>query len=219
MRGLKVAVELSKAAKANNVIGVTSSLPNEGKSTIAMALAVVMAHGGRRVLLVDCDLRNPSLSRKLAPEANAGLLELIYGKASLDQVEWIEPFTGLAFLPTILQSRLAHSSDILAAGATSKVFEALRQAYDYVIVDLPPLAPVVDVRAMTHLVNSFVFVVKWGATKIEVAEHALGAARGVYDNLLGVVLNNVDIKAIGRYEGNKGNYYHNQHFARYGYTE
>jgi polysaccharide biosynthesis transport protein len=68
-------------------------------------------------------------------------------------------------------------------------------------------------------VDSFVFVVEWGRTKADVAKHALGAARGVYENLLGVVLNKTDVNALRRYESNHGNYYHNQYYARYGYLE
>ena len=76
-----------------------------------------------------------------------------------------------------------------------RLFGRLRENYDYVIVDLSPVVPVVDVRSTTHLLDSYVFVVEWGKTKIDVAEHALNSARGVYDNLLGVVLNKVDFKA------------------------
>jgi succinoglycan biosynthesis transport protein ExoP len=219
IRAVKVATDLGKVVKANNVVGITSSLPNEGKSTIATALAELIAHGGGRALLVDCDLRNPSLSRKLAPNAKAGLLDLIAGRAFLDDVIWTEPATGLAFLPAVVHTRLAHTSEILASEATRKVFEKLREAYDYIIIDLSPLAPVVDVRAMTHLVDSFLFVVEWGRTKIDVAEHALGSARGVHDNLLGIVLNKADMNAFGRYEAYRGNYYYNRYYARYGYTD
>jgi succinoglycan biosynthesis transport protein ExoP len=219
IRAVKVAADLGKVVKANKVIGITSSLPNEGKSTIAMALAELIAHGGGRAVLVDCDLRNPSLSRKLAPAAKAGLLDLIAGKAALEDVLWTEPTTGLAFLPAVVLTRLAHSSEILASEATRKVFEKLREAYDYIIVDLSPLAPVVDVRAMTHLVDSFVFVVEWGRTKIDVAEQALAGARGVHENLLGIVLNKADMNVFGRYEAYRGNYYYNRYYARYGYTD
>jgi polysaccharide biosynthesis transport protein len=169
IRGIKVAADLSRVVKANNVIGVTSSLPNEGKSTIAMALAEVIAHGGGRVVLVDCDLRNPSLSRRLTPTANAGFLEVLSAGAQLDAVMWTDRSTKFSFLPAVVRARLAQSSEILASRATRQVFETLREAYDYVIVDLSPLAPVVDVRAMTHLVDSFVFVVEWGRTKIDIA--------------------------------------------------
>ena len=100
-----------------------------------------------------------------------------------------------------------------------KLFEQLRESYDYVVVDFPPLAPIVDVRATTHLVDSFVFVIEWGRTKIDVVEHALGHAQSVYENLLGVVLNKVDMNVFGRYASHRESYYYNKHYARYGYTE
>jgi succinoglycan biosynthesis transport protein ExoP len=219
IRGIKVAADLNKVGKPNKVIGITSTLPNEGKSTIAMALGELIAHSGGRVLLVDCDLRNPSLSRQLAPQAAVGLLDLISGKAFLHDVVWTDPATKLSFLPAVLPARLAHSSDILASEATRKLFEKLREAFDYVIVDLSPLAPVVDVRAMTHLVDTFVFVIEWGRTKTDVVEHALEGARGVYQNLLGIVLNKADMDSLGRYESYRSNYYHNRYYVRYGYTD
>jgi succinoglycan biosynthesis transport protein ExoP len=78
---------------------------------------------------------------------------------------------------------------------------------------------VVDVRATSNFVDSYIFVIEWGRTKIDVVEHALGAARGVYDNLLGVVLNKADINVLSRYESYRGKYYHNRYYARYGYTD
>jgi succinoglycan biosynthesis transport protein ExoP len=100
-----------------------------------------------------------------------------------------------------------------------KLFEQLRESYDYVIVDFPPLAPIVDVRGATHLVDSFIFVIEWGRTKIDIVEHVLGHAPGVYENLVGVVLNKVDMNLFGRYASHRENYYYNKHYARYGYTE
>jgi Mrp family chromosome partitioning ATPase len=91
MRSIKLAVDLNDVVKANRVIGFTSSLPNEGKSTVAVAVAQLMSQVGKRTIVVDCDLRNPSLSRALAPSANSGLLEVITEKASLEEVIWIEP--------------------------------------------------------------------------------------------------------------------------------
>ena len=93
--------------------------------------------------------------------------------------------TKLAVLPVVTKSRLTHTSEIISSAAMKQLFGRLREAYDYVIVDLPPLAPVVDVRSTGHLVDSYVFVVEWGKTKFGVVEHAFSTARGVYDNLLG----------------------------------
>jgi len=219
IRAIKISGDLFGVSKSNKVIALTSSLPNEGKSTIGTSLAQLMAHSGSRVILLDCDLRNPVLSRMLAPDANSGLIEVLSGRASLDDVTWTDPSTKLTFLPCVLKSRVAHTSEILASEAIKKLFDRLRETYDYVIVDLSPLAPVVDVRATYNLVDSYIFVIEWGRTKIDVVEHALGAARGVYDNLLGVVLNKADINVLNRYESYRGKYYYNRYYARYGYTD
>lgn len=219
IRSIKLAADLYGVSKANKVIGVTSSLPNEGKSTIATSLAQLIAHGGSRVILIDGDLRNPSLTRTLAPNATQGLIEVISGKASLADILWTDSSTNLSFLPAVAKSRLAHTSEILGSDATKKLIEKLREAYDYVVVDLSPLAPVVDVRATTNLIDAYVFVVEWGRTRTDVVEHALGAARNVYESLLGVVLNKADISVLSRYESYRGNYYYKRYYARYGYTE
>jgi polysaccharide biosynthesis transport protein len=218
IRAIKIAVDLVSTDNANKIIGIASSLPNEGKSTISLSLAQLIAHSGGRAILVDCDLRKPTLSRALAPDAKAGFIEIVGNKATFEDVLWVEPTTGLAFLPTVLPSRLVHTSEILASDATRKMFDKLREAYDYVIVDLSPLTPVVDVRVMTPLIDSFVFVVDWGRTKIDVVEHALSTTRGVYDNLLGIVLNKVDMNSFGRYERYHG-YYDSRYYAHYGYTD
>ena len=94
----------------------------------------------------------------------------------------------------------------------------MRKNYDYIIVDLPPLAPIVDVRAATHLVDYAVLAVAWGHTKIDVVEQALKSAPMVYDRLIGTVLNKTDMDFIRRYDSG-GRYDYNKHYARYGYTE
>jgi len=216
MRSVKVAIDLNNVVKSNKIVAITSSLPNEGKSTIAAGLAQLMANSGGKVILVDCDLRNPALTRELTPDATLGLLDVLAARAKLEDVIWTDRSTKLAFLPAVLQSRVAHTSEILGSGVTKAFFDRLRDSYDYIVVDLSPLAPVVDVRRTTHFVDSFVFVVEWGRTRIEMVDHTLRAARGVGDNLLGVVLNKADVNVMQRYENYGGNYYR-KYYARYGY--
>jgi succinoglycan biosynthesis transport protein ExoP len=219
MRAIKIAADLNKSLKPSKVVGITSSLPNEGKSTTSMALAQSIANASGLMILLDADLRNPGLSRQLTPQAEVGLLEVLAKQVAIEDALCVDPDTRLAFLPAVVHERMAHSSQVLAAEETNLLFERLRQSYDYVVVDLSPLAPAVDVRAMTHLVDSFVFDIEWGRTKIDVVEHALGTAQGVYDNLLGVVLNKADLNVLSRYESNRGNFYYNRYYARYGYTD
>jgi succinoglycan biosynthesis transport protein ExoP len=129
------------------------------------------------------------------------------------------PSTKLSFLPAGAKPHLIHTNEILASDAVRRLFDLLRESYDYVIVDLSPIAPVVDVRSTVHFVDSYVFVVEWGKTKIGVVEQALTSARGVYENLLGVVLNKVNLKQMISYDRHRSNYYYNSHYGNYGYTD
>jgi succinoglycan biosynthesis transport protein ExoP len=210
IRAVKVTADLSGGSKSNKVIGVTSSLPDEGKSTVSASLAQLCAHSGARVILIDGDLRKRSLSHELTPNATAGIIDVLTEAASLNDVIWSDPSTKLCFLPAVVRSRLTHTSEVLSSAAMKRLIERLRERYDYVIIDLSPLAPVADVRAATHLVDSYLFVIEWGKTKIDVVERALNTARGVYDNLLGVILNKVDPVRLGRYD-------YSAYYSRYGY--
>ena len=219
LRSLKLAVDLNRVDRPRRVVGFTSAVPNEGKTTIAASFALLVAQGGARVVLVDADLRNPSLSRALAPNAKCGILEVISGKASLEQVMWKDASTNMAFLPAFIPFRLANSSEILASDHALRLIERLSQSYDYVVIDLSPLVPVVDVRATGRLVDAYVLVVEWGRTKIPMVERALAEAPGVYENLLGVLLNKANLHAVRRYGGYLKDYYYNEKFSRYGYED
>jgi succinoglycan biosynthesis transport protein ExoP len=219
IRSIKVAIDLSPKATGGRIIGFTSSVPNEGKSSIAAAVARLMAQTGARTLLVDCDLRNPSLSRLLSPRATGGLIEVLRGQSTPEAAIWSDHATNMSFLPATMKARLAHSSEVLASAQTRKFFDSLRNTYEYIIVDLAPLMPIVDVRAATNLVDSYVYVVAWGQTRTDFVEQALRSAKGVYEHLLGVVLNKVDLKTIGRFDRRGDSYYHHVDYDRYGYAE
>jgi succinoglycan biosynthesis transport protein ExoP len=216
IRSIKLAIDLNPTKTSNKIVGITSALPNEGKSTITASLAQLIAHAGKRVIVVDCDLRNPSLSNNLAPGATAGIIDVLSGARSLEETVWRDPKTNLAFLPAAKRAPLFHTSEILSADQTRKLFDKLRATYDYVIVDLPPLAPIVDVRATTPLIDCFILVVEWGRTRTDVIQHALHTAPNVYEAVLGTVLNKTDMRAMKRYDYYRNDYYNNEHYIRYG---
>ena len=220
MRTLKVAIDLNAIVRENRVIAVTSTLPNEGKSTIATNLAQLMAHGGARVILIDADLRNPSLSRALASDRAAGLVDIVGRRMPLETAVSVDPATRLTFLAAgSANARLLHTNEILASKAMTDLIDHLKSAYDYIIMDMPPMAPVVDVRVTSTFVDSYLFVVEWGATKIDVVRHNLKGAPELHDRLLGVVMNKADTRLLARYEAYQGKYYYSKYYARYGYTE
>jgi succinoglycan biosynthesis transport protein ExoP len=201
IRSIKLAVDLNGGSNSTKVIGLTSCLPAEGKSTVATALAELVAQVGARAILVDCDLRTASLSRILAPTAAAGILEVISGDERLEEIVWNDPTTNMDFLPAVSDARLVNTSQVLASDAVKNLFGLLRLNYDYIVVDLSPLAPVIDARATTQWVDSYILVVEWGRTRMDIAQHALQDGRGIRKNMLGVVLNKVNLDSIGRYEG------------------
>ena len=218
-RTIKVSIDLFSAGKSIKAIGITSTLPNEGKSTIAANLARLISHAGGKAILLDCDLRNPSLTRSLAPGAELGLLDVLSGKRQLKDVVWTDPTTSLAFVPMVAKTRLSHTNEILASAIMKKLIDALREVYDYVLIDLPPLTPVVDVRSTNEIVDSYLFVVEWGRTSVEDVKRALSSAPLVYENLLGVILNKADLETMRHYSRNAGDHYKSRYHERYGFED
>ncbi|SHJ85638.1 capsular exopolysaccharide family [Bradyrhizobium lablabi] len=217
-RSIKVAADINGFVGSNKIIGVTSVLPNEGKTTVAANLAEAIAHAGKTVILIDGDLRNPTLSRLLSPSARSGLLEVLSNIRTADEVIYRDDVTGLAFMPAVLKSRFAHTNEILSSEEFKNLIEKLRKQYDYIIVDFPPVAPVVDVRAGAHVMDSFVCVVEWGRTNISLVQRHLLGTPEIYSRLLGVVLNKADLRAVDRYEWSYGKASYGQYYGHYGYS-
>ncbi|MBR1092297.1 AAA family ATPase [Bradyrhizobium manausense] len=219
IRSIKVAADVHFMDEQTRVLGVISALPNEGKTTIAASLAKVVALSGARVVLVDADLRNPSLTRTMASTAKVGLLEVVLEGNPLDAVLLEDPATGLAFLPMVSTSRVAQSSEILSSSGMSKLMAALRERYEWVIVDLPPLSPIIDARTTVKLIDGYLLVIEWGRTHREAIGHALKDAPMLEGKILGAVLNKADIGQLNRYDSFRGNYYQARYYDRYGYVD
>jgi Mrp family chromosome partitioning ATPase len=160
--------------------------------------------------LIDFDRHRPALTRTLAPNATVGLFEVLLKDNSFADATWTDPGTGMAFLPMVPRPHSSVVTDIFASEQAEGVFELLRMKYDYVIADLPPLGPMADVRSTSRLIDSYVLVVGWGSTKIGIVKHGLSSsnARGVRENMIGAVLNKVDLDTIGRYDTVGKHYYH-----------
>jgi capsular exopolysaccharide synthesis family protein len=209
-RSIKVAADIS----GSRVIGITSTVPGEGKSTVSSNLAELMAHTGKRVILLDGDLRNPSLTRALAANSNAGLIDVLSGEMTLDKAMYTDEVTGLRFVPAV-NSCIAYSSEILASDLFKAFVDGLRKDYDYIIIDFPPIAPIVDVRTTFDLIDSYIYVIEWGRTGVGLVQHQLSRSSGLYDRLLGVVLNKADVRILQRYDAH---HYGKQYYGQYPYA-
>lgn len=198
---IKLAIDsMTRSGKRMQVIGITSTRPKEGKSTIAAALALLIAHTEARVVLLDCNLRNRSLSAGLAPAAASGILDVMTGAVSLPEITWTDPLSRLSFLPAGNSSRPLYASDALRSETLDELFKALRKTYEYIIVDLPAVAPFADVRAAAHLLDSFILVSECGRTNIGVAARALEVCSGINEPMLGVALNKADTNFLKEIE-------------------
>ena len=208
-RSIKVAADLN----GSRVIGITSTTPGEGKSTIASNLAELIAHAGKRVIVLDGDLRNPSLTRVLARNSKAGLLEVLNGGVTLEDAVYVDKDTGLRFLPAVVKTDLSYTSEILGSDVFKNFVEDLRKNHDYIIIDLSPIAPVVDVRATTQIIDGYIYVIEWGRTRINLVQHQLTGFPELQDRLLGVVLNKADVRVLDRYETYYGKYNYKNYYG------
>ena len=218
LRSAKTALDIVALTRPTGCLGIMSAIPGEGKSTIAINLANLIAGSGRKTLLIDGDMRNPQLTRRLAPDAKEGLLELIAGTTSLSKTALAVPQSTLKFVPTILQQRIANSGDLLASARMRSILAEAREDFQNVIIDLAPLGPVSDARAISPLVDTFIMVIKWGHTRFDVLEEALAHFGIASEKIAGVVLNNVDYQQIRNSEPYSYGYYYNKNYAKYGYS-
>ena len=105
-----------------------------------------------------------------------------------------------------MNSRVTYTNEILASDNFKNFVESLRKDYDYVLIDFPPIAPVVDVRATTQIVDCYIYVIEWGKTQVKLVQHQLVGFPELQDRLLGVVLNKADVRVLQRYETYYGRY-------------
>lgn len=202
LRNAKLACDIVLQGRGSRVIGVVSALPGEGKTTVAANFAALLAASGKRTLLIDADLRNPRLSRMLKPAPKAGLVEAVIGDASWTSLVRVDPQSKLAILPILPRpygEQLPHTNELLASSGMAGLIDSARQMFDYVIVDLAPLGPVVDAKAFAGQVDGFVFVVEWGKTPTRLVSDLLEAEPLIASKILGVLLNKTDMDQLARY--------------------
>lgn len=209
LRSIKVASDLALSDRKPKIIGVISALPNEGKSTTSKNFASLLAHLGARTLLIDGDLRNPGLTRSIADHAEVGILEALRGERPLRDFLLLEPDSGLFVLPAVIRKRIHHTSEVLSSPDMRALLDEAGKHFHYIIVDLPPLGPVVDVRAAASMFDAFVFVVEWGRTVRHMVQTLLASDDLTYDKCLGIVFNKVSLDKMKLYEsfGSKDYYY------------
>jgi succinoglycan biosynthesis transport protein ExoP len=170
---------LYKSGQADNGVGkvimVSSSLPSEGKTTIAMSVARAYARSGKRTLLIDCDLRKPDVHRTLEMEPSFSFLETLQGNNPTGVVKNLIVQDPSSSLSIVLGGRPTDFSvdELLMSHRIEKVISSARRSFDYVVLDTSPISPVVDGLYLARYVDVVVFVVKWASTSQALARQSV----------------------------------------------
>lgn len=206
IRSVYTSILISYSRPSPRTVLITSSQPKEGKSTLATCLARMCAISGKRTVVVDIDLRKPSVHKLIGVPQTPGLVEYYRGEATLEQILHKDEATGTYVLPS---GKLAVDPvKVLGSLQVRQLLTALAQQFDLVVIDSPPLMAVSDARILAPDVDATVFVVRWGRTNREVVRLGLKTLLDTGANLSGVVLSRVDAKRHAEYGfGDSGYYY------------
>ena len=196
-RSLRSNIEYSSFDDEYRAIVVTSSVPGEGKSTTSGNLALSLAQSGNKVLLVDCDMRKPSIHKKFKISNISGTAELLLRKESFEDVancynENLTIITAGKIPP--------NPSEMLSSRAMTAFIKEMKKEFKYIILDTPPLQAVTDAQVLSTKADGVLLVVRAGSTKREMVLNSVDLIKKVHGKIIGTVLNGVENK--------KNNYYY-----------
>ncbi len=207
LRSLGSCLLLARASKSLRVILVTSSLPREGKSTLAVNFASALSRHGR-TCLVDADLRAPKVAKAFGIASGTGLSELLTGQQSIH----LNPVSGLPNLMVLTAGKAganSTASDLLSSDAMRQILEGLRQEFDSVVIDSPPLLPFAEARVLSTLVDGIIMVCRSGVTtraalaQSEAVLKTVNAAPVIEVVMNGALINSGDYSYYGYAKGSQ----------------
>lgn len=198
-KSLRTNLMFSLPEEQCKIIEITSFSQNEGKSVTAVNLAIALAKNGEKVILIDCDLRLATIARKLKIKQKPGLTNLLFGLNSALDVIVHHP-SGIDVIPA--GNLPPNPSETLGSGRMTTVLEFMKQHYDYVILDAPPIGVVTDAAVLAPKASGIVLVVRQGRAKYEEIDDAVNKLRLANGKILGFVLTGATVpkKGYSRYE-------------------
>jgi receptor protein-tyrosine kinase len=192
-RQLRTNLQFVNVDEPPRVIMVSSALPSEGKTTLAINLALALTESGRRVTVVEADLRRPRVTKYLRLIGGVGLTNILSGTADLDEVTQSFGESGLSVIAS--GPTPPNPGELLASSTMAAVLDKLRGSNDFVIVDAPPLLPVADAAGLSALVDGVLLSVRYGSTRTDQLSQACAVLDRVRARKLGIVLNIVPPRA------------------------
>lgn len=209
-RAVRTALYFSNRAGGHKVIQVTSPSPGDGKSTLSANLAVAIAQSGKKVLLIDCDLRRPRIHRLFGMDADVGMTSVLQGDVELDDAIVATSIENLYLLPC--GPKPDNPSEMLTSRQFEELLDVLRERYDQVIVDTPPALVVTDPLNVSARVDGVLLVLRLTKSARQSGRRAIEALDAVGGRVVGVVVN-----GFGSGKGGYGGYGHGKYGYGYGY--
>jgi polysaccharide biosynthesis transport protein len=192
-RAIRTNILFTSPDRPFHALLVTSAGPSEGKTTVACSVAITMAQAGQRVVLVDCDLRRPRIHRVFGRTNDLGLTNALLDPQLEGAIARETEIDNLSVVPT--GPIPPNPAELLQSAAFAALLSRLRERYDRVVLDSPPLVPVTDAAILSTLVDGTLLVVRASRTTRELARRAVRALRDVSGRIVGVVLNAVDLES------------------------
>jgi capsular exopolysaccharide synthesis family protein len=196
-RGLRTSILLSNVDNPPRIVLFTSSLPNEGKTTSSICFARMAAVSGVKTILIDVDLRHPSVADSLMLDHQVGLIEVLAGTASPQEAIVRDAASGLDLIT--LPKSASNIQDLLNSEALRGLLKRLAAEYELIVLDSPPVLPVADARILSQIADKTVFVVRWQETAREAAVSAIKSLRSAQADIAGSLLAQVDLDKQRRY--------------------
>jgi capsular exopolysaccharide synthesis family protein len=189
------------------VVAVTSALPSEGKTTTSVCLARASAHAGARVAIVDCDLRRRKVTSLLGAGAEGkGLLEVLAGEATLDEVLTLDKPSGAYLVP--LSRGASTAFDLFATPEMEQLLDDLAERFELVVLDTAPALAVAETRVLAARADAVIVLARWRRTPYKAVDAALKVLENAGAKVAGVALTQVDMRKQSRYGyGDPGFYY------------
>jgi len=210
-RNLRTNIQFLNLEGNTRLIMVTSASPDEGKTSVALNLGAALAEMGKRVVVVEADLRRPAMDDLWKGKHARGLTDVIMGTASLEQAVVPLGKQNLALL--MCGVKPPNPAELVSSQAMQDILHRLRQEYDYVIVDAPPVLAVSDAVAMAPMMDGVILAASYRIARRDAARHAMELLSKVEARVLGVVINKVEM--TGRYGYGYG-YYSPYYYHSYG---
>jgi polysaccharide biosynthesis transport protein len=211
-RTLRSGIHMSDVDQPPKIIHVTSARPSEGKTTIAISLAVSAASSGLKVALLDADLRHPSASHFFKLDGRKGLVDLLMGAVPAQDVMIFQKDIKLVIIPA--GGKTLNPPDVLGSERMRVLISRLKEQFDYVVIDTPPVGPVVDPTIVATLADKTIFVVGWDSTPRELVTSSVQQL-STHKRVCGIILNSVVQNRAKKYGGQ---YYYGKSYDKY-YSE